>query len=267
MCPTPEPGDRSESPSDRLARALASAASDDEKTRQLHAIFGGFCHEVRNVLNSLHMSLYLARKSSGPDWSDLWTSIEPGYQLVERFIDRFQTVCRPFTICPVKMPLGALFDDRRDQWSDVLAGQGRELRLEPKREAGVPVPFEPQKLGSAFDDLVAWRAALGPAGTALRACWWVDQGQAHVEWDEPSGEGPRPRKPSTIKSKSGRRPETALEAELYAALTIPLLTRIVRAQGGSLESSSERSWCVRLKWPIEGTSEDREMPTCSASPT
>lgn len=249
---------------DQLARALARVAGDPAQTETLYATFGGFCHEFRNGLNSLSMSLYLARRASGPEWDDVWSALEPRYTLVERFIDRFQLVCRPLRLTPVRLTLQALFDDRFDAWSTLLGARGRRLVVEPLGTSA-PGAFDPMRLGSAFDDLVALRAEQGPRSTDLRVRWSTSEQGFRVDWDEPAATPPRPdgaHDKSEPKTPDSPQPQ---ETDALAALTVPLLARVMTAHGGTLQTDESDGWRLTLCWPLDAQPTPREAPRCSAS--
>lgn len=244
-----------------LASSLALAADDPFKADQLHTIFGKFCHDFRNLLNSLRMSLYLARRATGPDREAAWLDLEPRYSIVERFIDRFHLICRPMNLSFVKLPLDVLFDDRKTAWSQLLLSRGRNLIL--VAPSGLTVgDFDPMRLGSGFDDLVAWRAVAGGPQTDLRVRWSTDARSFRVDWDEPPCS-----KPLGLDDPSRENPPPIpLEADLLAALTLPLLTKIMSSHGGSLQTggSDGDRWRLNLRWPLDARHTLREATPCSA---
>src|SRR5262249_27083980 len=155
------------------------------ESHHLSEVFGAFCHQFRNGLNSLRMSLYVAEKLGKPLDDDTWSDVEARYAALERFIDRFHQICRPLPLSPVRLPLAALSHDRRATWSGVLAGGGRRLVVIPPA-APASGAFDPLRLGQGLDDLVAWRARVGDAASNLRVRWSADGGAFRVTWDEPS---------------------------------------------------------------------------------
>ena len=50
------------SPLDGLTPLLCRIVSDPAQLESLHEVLGGFCHQSRNLLNSLKLSIYLATK-------------------------------------------------------------------------------------------------------------------------------------------------------------------------------------------------------------
>src|SRR5258708_33631505 len=100
MCPTTkvvsDMGSRiddSES-GEELADALTRLVNDPARVDSLHDLLGPFCHESRNLLNSLKMSLYLARRADGRAESHCWNDAERYCLELEQQFDRIQMVCR-----------------------------------------------------------------------------------------------------------------------------------------------------------------------------
>jgi hypothetical protein len=244
-----------------LAGALARAAADPGNARHLHETFGSFCHQFRNGLHALRMTLYLAEKAGRREEQDLWSGVEARYAVLERFIDRFHQVCRPLPLSPVRLPLDALFDDRRAAWSEVLAGFGRRLVVIPP---AVPASgaFDPLQLGQGLDDLVAWRAGVGDPGTSLRVRWSVDGGAFRVTWDEPADLEPR-HPPPTGGPGSAVRPSS--DDDGLAALTLPYLATIMASHGGTAYATEKGPWRLTLRWPLDAPPTPRETPPCLAS--
>src|SRR4051812_10760623 len=55
----------------RLTSSLCRIAADPAQVGTLYEILGGYCHQCRNTLNSLKLSLYLARRGGAPDTSTI----------------------------------------------------------------------------------------------------------------------------------------------------------------------------------------------------
>src|SRR5262245_63205500 len=56
---------------DALTGSLFRVATDASMVVALHDVLGSFCHECRNTLNSLKLSLYLAKRGASLSASDL----------------------------------------------------------------------------------------------------------------------------------------------------------------------------------------------------
>jgi signal transduction histidine kinase len=227
-----------------LAGVLARVAANPGQTRHLHEILGGYCHQYRNLLNSLKMTLYLARRGVDASVDDAWPGLERRYLLVEWFVDRLQQLCRPLSLNRVRLPLILLIEDRRSSWTETLARRGRRLLLEPPAEDAVG-SFDPLWLGQGLDDLVDWRASAGRPGTDLRIRWSFDGGGSNVVIDEPERTGP----PTPTRTGTYRELDDA--AAGLSALTIPFLTRVMTLHRGTLIAHGPEPWRLCLRWPID----------------
>jgi hypothetical protein len=252
-----------EGASEWLALALAGLVADPRQTAALYELFGGFCHEYRNLLNGLRMGLYLARRRAEAGGDEVWNDVERRYAIAERTINRFQQLCRPYSICPVQLALGDLVNDRQPTWSARLSERGRALVLNPP-QVDSPGAFDPSRLGPALDDLVMWRAAAGDLRTDLRLQWGLDGDNFHVVWDEPpatAGRDDMEDETQADKVLAGHDPE----ADTLAALSLPLLARVVGSHGGTVATSGHDAWRLTLRWPRQSRLTTREATPCSAS--
>jgi hypothetical protein len=257
--------DPAEPQTDPLRLVLARVVSDPEQTRYLHKILGPFCHESRNILNGLKMSLYLAVRC-GEVPAVTWDAMERRYVAVEQIIDRVHQICRPAPLYPVRLPLDLLFKDHVSCWSRVLAAAGRRLAFEPPAEP-VVAAFDPNRLELALDDLVRWRAACGRRGTVAKLGWATERGSAVIRWTEcDAPEGAPVLEPSA--QRGGRRqpgltdadPDPAREGpDLLDLFALPFVTRVLAAHGGTVESSDQDGWQLHMRWPLESATR-RETP-------
>jgi hypothetical protein len=241
---------------ERLAEALLPIAADPGQTRHLHEILGAYCHQCRNLLHSLKLCLFLARRGSGAQGDDdaIWRSLEATNRELERFLDRLHQLCRPTPLSTIRVGLEVLVADRREEWSRVLAERGRLLVL-GRRGGDAEGAFDPIRLGQALDDLVAWRARDGTPGTALRLRYGTDEGSFGLEWDEPGGrpqerrDQPWPGPASLEQICDDGAGDVATAA--YRALTIPVLARVMALHGGLLETTDSGRWRLRLRWRLD----------------
>ncbi len=236
-----------EQTAERLSHALARVAADRDLARHLHEILGGYCHQCRNLLNTLNISLYLARRSGAETCPAVWCELERGYREVEQFVERLQSVCRPVPLGRVRLSLGLLIEGREAAWSEALAESGRGLVVDPPIEPAVG-QFDPVRVESAFNDLVAWRARAGESSTDLRVRWSADRGWFSVVWDEPLSTRSR-------RARPGKRGPTAATSPsapgCLEALTIPSLARVASLHGGTLEGPQSDPWKITLRWPLD----------------
>ena len=235
-----------------LPLLLGRIVSDPRRTSHLHGVLGWYCHESRNLLNSVKMSIYLAKRTGGVPAEGPWADVEARYGEVERYIDRLHRLCRPLYLSPVRVPLDMLFEEKREAWSRELSACGRGLELERPAEPAVG-SFDPSLLGAALDDLVAWRARRGAPGCTLRVSWGVCTHDAvfDVRWLEVAGTAPSP--PRADRPISD--PECG---DVLSLFSLPFLNRIVTLHGGTVESSEHDGWQLRMRWPTDTRTSRRD---------
>jgi hypothetical protein len=212
-----------------LAQQLLDVARDPMLRHSVYLRLGEYCHLCRNRLNSLKLSLFLAMKQSNDRGRRDWGLIELQYLELERIVDRVQTICRPMTLCRVTIALDLLFEDRREEWSRLIAAGGGELEWHRPRVRGL-ASFDVERMGQALDALVYWRAGDCLPDRVARLRWWVESGTAHISWEEsdsspirPSGDGP--------------------------TWTLPLIARVLEAHGGDFRVTAAKTWRLDLTWP------------------
>jgi hypothetical protein len=216
-----------------LADQLLRIARDPDLRRTVYEQLGDYCHQCRNRLNSLKLSLYLAMRQSPTADAGHWSTIDGHYQDLERRVDRVQTLCRPLTLSRVTLGLDLLIDNRRAAWSRSMASAGRSLVFDPPVDRAV-ANFDVERMGQALDSLVEWRAGDPSSATEARLSWWVSGGGAHLAWEELQAASSRPTLP---RSSEG------------ATWTLPLLSRVVMAHGGDYRVEDDRGWRLEIWWP------------------
>ena len=216
-----------------LFSILMEIAEDPLLQDDLDQILADYCHQCRNRLNSLKLSLYLVKRQSSGKLPAAWGALESNYQILEDQFERIQSICRPICLSLVTIALDLLFEDRRVGWSKIMADRGQELEL-LKPEGRCVARFDVHHLGTALDAMVAWRAEQGARVSKTCLRWWVEAGQAYVKWTEP-----------LALDQDGKttpsRPETAW--------TLPTLSRVVAEHGGNLEIDDRDGWVLTLSWP------------------
>lgn len=212
-----------------LADQLLVIVREPRIRQAVYEELGEYCHMCRNRLNSLKLSLFLAKKQSTGRRVEDWERIERHYVELERAVDRVQTICRPMTLSPVSIGLELLIEDRRAEWIRLMAESGCELECVPP-PARALAAFDVERMGQALDALIRWRAGDPSPGRLARLRWWVEAGTAHLAWEEERSTPVRP-------SDEG------------ATWNLPLLVRIVLAHGGDLRLTDDSDWRLRLSWP------------------
>jgi hypothetical protein len=222
-----------------LGEALTRLVADPARVEALHEVLGPFCHRSRNILNSLKISLYLARRDEAPGSRsvELWAEVETRYRAVEEFYDRLQMLWRPLPQALVRISLSLLLEDRRDSWVAQFAARDRVLRMSAVGKDDIG-DYDPNCLGVALDAFVAWRASAGEAGRDAQLSWWAREQWFELEWDEP-------RKPSRTRA----RPQVGTSGNRSESLALPLLARVIAAHGGVMELVEPSGRHLRLSWP------------------
>lgn len=222
---------------DGLADALLGIAGSCAKTADLYAVFGEYCHVLRNRLNCLKLSLYLARRAAEGDPNEPWTELEQQYLVLESFIERFQTICRPMRLTPIRVALGMLIEERAAAWTARFEPRRVRLDLRPPRKPAVGV-FDPLRLGQGLDTLAAWRADAAAPDSTVQLAWWATDRRIALDWHEPKATK------TIVDDAARRRPPT---------LALPLLARIVASHGGTCGMSHDDGLRVSLSWPLDAT--------------
>lgn len=215
-----------------LERQLAEVARDPDRRAFLDGRLGDYCHQSRNRLNSLKLSLYLARRQSSRQLGPGWRALEADLAALEAQYDQIRTICQPLAFAPVSLPLRLLFDDRRPKWSATLAATGRDLVLVPPASSCL-ARFDVTLLGAALDGVVDWRSRQNGRPGTTRLAWRVDSGRAEVDWDE----GPTP---ADAASPAGGCPDFHWG--------LPILIRVVAEHGGDVRVESDAGFRVGISW-------------------
>lgn len=216
-----------------LARTLLDMAADANRVARLHGSLGEFCHMIRNRLNSLKLSLYLARRASHDLAADEWRAIDRDYQAIEQFLEQFQSICRPIRLNPIQLDVGIFLREKSQRWRGWLEDQGRTLELMGP-EGPVRGIFDPSQIGIALDALMSWRSRESDPDAVTRLTWLPTGDDLTLMWAEVGRGGVR--KPS---ADDGR-----------LSLALPLVARILNAHGGVLDVGRGDAFLLRLRWPL-----------------
>lgn len=219
-----------------LASSLSRIAANPEMVSALHEIMGGFCHQCRNILNSLKLSLYLANRDASASTIPGWSDLEGRYRSVELLFDRLQTLCRPMNLSSIHASLALVVQDRSRAWTEAMATRGRTLTLVPPTGSDVG-DFDPVRLPEALDAFVLWRSHAGEPGQPATLCWAAVDDRFELTWSEPSAWG-------LGETGAGGPPDRA------DALALPLLARVISAHRGSLTLSLRDGLHLGACWPL-----------------
>ena len=219
---------------DSLARELLEIARDAGLRQSVYLQLGEYCHQCRNRLNSLKLSLFLAIRQSDREHAGDWEPVERRYLELERIVDRVQTICRPMNLSRVTIDLELLFEDRREEWSRWMAAGGGDLKWAYPR-ARSPASFDVEWMGQALDALVRWRAGGLTEDRQAVFRWWVESSRACISWEESPEVG-------TNSHEGG------------ATWALPLIARVLEAHGGEYRVSLSFGWRIDLSWPLSAES-------------
>jgi hypothetical protein len=210
-----------------LSCALWRVATDPAKVQALYELLGGYCHEVRNKLNGIKLSLFLARRQACPLSDPAWAEAERCYRDVEDLVERLQLICRPLDIFAIRLDLSGLISERLPSWRRALAARGRRLELDAPDGPAIG-RFDPARLAQGLDGLVCWRARTGDPDASIRLRWGADHDHLALEWHEPDGTDP---------------------VDATDDLALPILARIIAAHGGGCQLAAGPGLRLRCRWP------------------
>lgn len=238
-----------------VARALMAVAADPSRTDELYGVLGEFCHGVRDRLNALKISLYVANQSLSSEFGRSWQEIHEQYLGVEYFVDQFQTVFRPMSLNLMSVSLGRLIDENRDRWERLVQSKGANLFW--SRPKADPVgTFDPMRLTDALERFVNSRADEILPGTMVHVSWSAEGGRFRFSWDEKNPAG-------------NRTPAVSLAGDGYriSNMALPMLARVMALHGGVVSVRSGDECGLELRWPMiaRETGEPRR-PASTADP-
>jgi hypothetical protein len=217
-----------------LAGDLLKVAANAEQLGTLYEVLGEFNHLVRNRLNSVKLSLYLARRDGPASLEPTWAELDRRYRAIEGFVEQLQIIYRPMPLRPMNVAVAMLFDERQSLWARCFeARQVRFLLTSPKEPMNGH--FDPIRLGQGLDALAAWRGQTARPNSLVRVDWRVVGGEVVVRWREPD---------------VTHLPLDDLPGGDAPCLALPLLARILLAHGGRVDASLEDGLLLQLRWPL-----------------
>jgi hypothetical protein len=228
-----------------LSGSLFRIVQDERKIKQLRHELGNFSHRCRNVLSGMKMSLYLLRRQvpgSLPGW---WENIEQNYRGIEQLLDELQSIYRPMPLTLVRAPFRSLVRDRESSWRDWFARGRVALEISPPAEE-IAGDLDPMCLRMGCDAFLGWRAAALQPGHVGRLFWQTADDWLHACWQESPGVA---RAPETVLDSLAKDRSTQPTGRWMLAL--PLLARVVKAHGGSVQWTRFPAFEVRFGWPLE----------------
>lgn len=192
-----------------------------------------YCHRLRNRLNSLKLSLYLARRldQAAPV---AWEDADANYRRMEVLIEHLQAVVTPLRLAPIEIDLLAWLAEAMPCWRRALEAGGLSMAGEGP-DGPLPVRFDTTRFSQAIAPLIEAWARPGAEGSTVRLRWGADGECCALEFAADGPVGPR------------------LVGALGAAdgLALPRLARVLQAHGGRLDIRDGRAPSLRLRWPAE----------------
>lgn len=228
--------------SDQVVPLLFDLVADPDRLAQLHELLGPFCHDFRNRLNSIHLTLYLADPQSLPPAQR--ETLEAHYRDAQALIELVHGLVRPCRLSPIHVGLELLVHERANAWEPALRQRGIDLELHAPAERAMGL-FDPLRLSQALETFYRWRLSVLVPGQTLRLAWRHEAGLLRLDWEE-------------LPSPTATGTEPAPGAGLF---TLANLARVVAGQGGRLGFSERPRFQVALSWPAEGP-----QPVGSRSP-
>ena len=134
------------------------------------------------------------------------------------------------TLSKVKLGIELLIEDRRVLWTQLMAGQGREISLVGPGSRAV-ASFDVERMSQALDAVVAWRAGEFDSQGPVDVRWWVEGNVAHLTW----------REEAVQRREIPPNPENAWP--------LPILARVLSAHDGDLTEQHDGGWQMHLTWP------------------
>ena len=216
-----------------VAGTLLRMIDDPGRLDGLQRQLDRYCHRLRNRLNSLKLSLYLARRldQTAPV---AWEDADSNYRRMEVLIEHLQAVVTPLRLAPIEVDLAAWLAEAIPCWRRLLEAGGLAMAAEGP-DGPLPARFDTTRLSQAIDPLVEAWARPGAENSAIRLRWGADSEGCTLEFAAEGPVGPR------------------LAGALGAAdgLALPRLARVLQAHGGRLELRDGREPSLRLRWPAE----------------
>jgi hypothetical protein len=214
-----------------------------EEFDSVRQILRRFSHRCRNSLSGLKMGLYLSQQEVEGPLPQCWVDLTRSYGEIERLFDRLQVLYQPFSISLIRSSIGLLVAERLGSWRAWFSANGRNLEADPPDHDACG-DLDPMYLVLGLDAFVAWRAEASVSDWRCRLSWRLSRGRLEVLWRElPPKDEVRSR--ACEKSDPGpRRSSSCVDS-----LALALLARVVSAHGGSLETTFDSGFGMKLGWP------------------
>ena len=221
-----------------ITAPLIKIAVNPALTQDLHEVIGTYCHQVRNHLNSLKLSLYFAKRGASSDRPSPWKELNAQYLEMEAWLERLQMLCRPLQLDLYHLPFDLLIEERRGRWTDAAEERDGTLAIEPA-DFPTAFSFDMGRFAAALDDLAAWRFRAAPVGTRFMLGWKNLGDHFEFRWSELHSQPPESRE---------TRATSPLSSE---GLLLPVIYRLAVLHGGTVDLSLDHGWHLSIRLPSQ----------------
>ena len=226
---------------DALSKSLLRFIEDGQLP-ELRQALSGFNHRCRNMLNSMKMGFYLARRAATGPLPERWDELNRTYLEVERIFDLLQAIYRTMSLTLVQGPFRAVVEERGREWRGAFERESASLAIRPPSHEAAG-EFDAMRLSSALDGFIAWRASrVGPGGRATLS-WATTRRHFELQWTETAS-------PVAATRASAPLCPIAALAVTGRSLALPLLARVVAEHRGRLTWSPGNPAELRIRWPL-----------------
>jgi hypothetical protein len=238
---SPQPREESTEDGPSLATCAAHPTGEPANLDLGPRILRHFSHRCRNTLSGIKLGLYVLKKELEGQSPSRWTELGRTCDEIEKLFDRLQRIYQPTSLTVVRSPLGQLFAERLPIWRSHCAAWGRTILVDPPK--GEPSgDFDPTHLGLGLDAFVAWRAESSDSRES-RLGWRVIGGQFEISWQESPVEG------HNGQARSERSSGRSSPSDCAGSMALLLLARVAADHNGELESQSDPSLELTVRWP------------------
>ena len=213
----------------------------------LDSLISEYCHTLRNRLNSVSLSIYLARRGGSYSMEE-GLQLDRAYRRIERLVDQFQWLCRPSEINLMALDLGLLLEDQRTIWEGLFFSHDCVLELAENSHC-LEGLVDPCRVIRALDALVTWRSEVADPGILVVISCEIDEDEFLVTWSE-------------TKRVCGDSASNEEEAE---SLVLGILGRVMADHSGTLCLTGGDSFGLSLRWPTRARTDGNSLPARPAA--
>ena len=207
-----------------------------------YSLLSEYCHTLRNRLNSVSLSIYLARRSGSYSMEE-GLQLDRAYRRIERLVDQFQWLYRPSEIKLMSLDLGLLLEDQRTIWEGLFFSHDCVLTLAENSRC-LEGWLDPCRLTCALDALVTWRSEVAGLGILVVISCQNDEDEFYLTWTETKGVAGDPTN----------------NDEVVGSIVLGILGRVMADHGGTLCLAGGDSFGLSLRWPTRAGTDGNSLP-------